>query len=377
MMKFRKQTKLFPGVRLNVSKSGISTTIGGKGASINVGKKGTYLNTGIPGTGIYNRQKIGQGRKKEKGSPDNKNEDMPINPLANEEIEAIKTEEAESTTTEDLQDLQDLQDLKKTLLACYETRIHLKKEIKKANLKYILATLLLGLSYILIFGFFTTWVKDYHEEKKGGLNDLKTQLKNCHVNIDMDIDEQIEKEYLRLIKHYKTLLSCSKIWDITSSVDIDKKRTRSAASSSVTRRPVKFGFENIDIIECKYDALHFENANGGDIYIYPPFIAIVDGKKKFGLVDIRELNFNFRGQRFLEEEKIPNDAKVVDQTWAKVNKNGSRDKRFKDNYQIPVCLYGEIELTSDTGLNEVYSLSSYRKCEDFANAMISYQGVVQ
>lgn len=43
---------------MNLSKNGISTTIGPKGANVNIGKKGTYLNTGIPGTGIYSRKKI-------------------------------------------------------------------------------------------------------------------------------------------------------------------------------------------------------------------------------------------------------------------------------------------------------------------------------
>jgi len=56
---FRRRIKVLPGVRLNVSKKGVSTTFGVRGASITTGKNGAYLNTGIPGTGIYNRQKIG------------------------------------------------------------------------------------------------------------------------------------------------------------------------------------------------------------------------------------------------------------------------------------------------------------------------------
>lgn len=56
--RFRKYITIFPGVRLNISKSGISLTFGTKGASVNVGKDGAYLNTSIPGTGWYNRQKI-------------------------------------------------------------------------------------------------------------------------------------------------------------------------------------------------------------------------------------------------------------------------------------------------------------------------------
>ena len=55
---FRKRVKVFPGVHLNFSKRGVSTSIGPKGAKITLGKRGTYLNTSIPGTGLYSRQKI-------------------------------------------------------------------------------------------------------------------------------------------------------------------------------------------------------------------------------------------------------------------------------------------------------------------------------
>jgi len=57
--RFRKSVKILPGVRLNFSKSGVSTTIGVRGASVNFGKRGTYLNTRIPGTGISRRERIG------------------------------------------------------------------------------------------------------------------------------------------------------------------------------------------------------------------------------------------------------------------------------------------------------------------------------
>lgn len=58
---FRKKIKIAPGVHINLSKSGVSTSIGPRGAKVTVGPKGTYLHTGIPGTGLYNRQKIDSG----------------------------------------------------------------------------------------------------------------------------------------------------------------------------------------------------------------------------------------------------------------------------------------------------------------------------
>ena len=61
MVKFRKKISIAPGVKLNLSKSGVSGTFGVEGASVNVGENGAFLNTGIPGTGIYDRKKSGGG----------------------------------------------------------------------------------------------------------------------------------------------------------------------------------------------------------------------------------------------------------------------------------------------------------------------------
>lgn len=62
-IRFSKRIKLGDLVKLNISKSGISATVGVKGASVNIGGKGTYLNlsptvAGITGTGVSYRQKI-------------------------------------------------------------------------------------------------------------------------------------------------------------------------------------------------------------------------------------------------------------------------------------------------------------------------------
>ncbi len=57
--RFRKSFKLAPGVRMNLSGSGVGWTLGPRGASLGIGKRGTYLNASIPGTGISSRQRLG------------------------------------------------------------------------------------------------------------------------------------------------------------------------------------------------------------------------------------------------------------------------------------------------------------------------------
>jgi len=54
--RFQKRIKILPGVYINLSKSGVSASVGGRGATVNVGADGRRMITlGIPGTGMSYR----------------------------------------------------------------------------------------------------------------------------------------------------------------------------------------------------------------------------------------------------------------------------------------------------------------------------------
>jgi hypothetical protein len=57
-LRFQKRLKLLPGLKINLSKSGASATVGTKGAGVNIGPGGITTNAGIPGTGLSYRQKL-------------------------------------------------------------------------------------------------------------------------------------------------------------------------------------------------------------------------------------------------------------------------------------------------------------------------------
>src|SRR5262245_48318371 len=57
-LRVRRSVKLLPGVRINLSLSGVSATIGPRGASVNIGPRGTYANLGIPGAGVPYRTRL-------------------------------------------------------------------------------------------------------------------------------------------------------------------------------------------------------------------------------------------------------------------------------------------------------------------------------
>lgn len=60
--RFQKRIQVLPGVRINLSRSGASASVGPRGADVNISPHGVTTNAGIPGTGISYRQKVGGGK---------------------------------------------------------------------------------------------------------------------------------------------------------------------------------------------------------------------------------------------------------------------------------------------------------------------------
>jgi hypothetical protein len=50
--RFRRTVRLLPGLRLNLSKSGVSASVGTRGAWLTFGRNGRRVTVGLPGTGI-------------------------------------------------------------------------------------------------------------------------------------------------------------------------------------------------------------------------------------------------------------------------------------------------------------------------------------
>ncbi len=71
-LRFRKSMKIMPGVRLSLSKGGVSTSLGTTGARMTLGSDGKVRGTvGIPGSGLSNTSVLDSGKRKNKKSNNN------------------------------------------------------------------------------------------------------------------------------------------------------------------------------------------------------------------------------------------------------------------------------------------------------------------
>lgn len=388
--RYRSSFKLFPGVRINVSSRGVSTTIGVRGASVNFSSRGAYLNTGIPGTGLSFRQRLNV--PSQKPTHDN----VVYAPSTPSAVPGPPVEEPPAVEIYSLADLnlpgaiksagitelvsQGLRDLQSLLEAADREYQAITRELDRTKRRE-------SACQGLVTRLQRSWWRRFFQKKqliatqaeaeqlKEHRQELEEQQRLCTVPIDSDLQPELAQAFEAIQQAFRTACTSKMIWDKTSAAASNQFATRSAASTVITRTKVKFNSRPADIINSESLPCHLANANGGDIYLYPGFILVFESKEQFALIDWRDVEVQFWRQRFIEDEDVPSDAPQVDQTWQYVNKNGSPDLRFSNNRQLPILEYGDLCFRSDSGLNEAYQLSNPDYAEKLYQAFVAYRSL--
>lgn len=249
--------------------------------------------------------------------------------------------------------------LKKDLTNIYENRTKLRKQLTKVK-----------------FNYFITYIfssSEKRQDKKKLINKLAESLENTYININFRKSMKDAGSWDEAMYYFQELFQCCKIWDLTSRQDTDKFRQRTIADESLERKLITTRVhKSLEFIKSDVDNFYLPNLNGADIYIYPTFIILFKDYKKFSIHDLRNVEVSARASSFQEEQGVPKDSEIVGHTYKYTNKNGQPDKRFNNNYEIPVVRYGDFRLRSDSGINERYQFSDFSKFTDFAKALTNY-----
>lgn len=287
-------------------------------------------------------------------------------------ITEYKSDEINSLTSNNLEEL------KEQILSTIKNRKQLKSIVNYIETELFDNNKKLKRRLLFPFGkkLFKNKIELLNEQIRKYEHDLvekKEELKNLVVELHSPSSENIQSCYKKLGNCFRLLSQSEFIWDITTSQLIDRVKTRSYASNAINRKRVNIYFSKVDMLKTEEEALHFQNANGGDIYIYPTLLIIVSSTKEFALLDYEDVQLEYANSQFIEEEKLPSDSKQIGTTWAKVNKDGSRDRRFSNNYQIPIVLYGQLHWRNSKGFNEVYQFSNSDTADKFQKAFEEYK----
>lgn len=325
---FRKSSKLGP-FRINYSKSGVGVSFGVRGARISTGPRGTYIHAGA--NGFYYRERLGAKRRNGKQNINNQPIDSSFSGKTyyeNDDIFNIVDSETET----------------------------LVKEINK-KLSRISIGLLIYISSLILT------VLSYYYLKWDNIITLCIFAAGSVISIIIAIIEKLKKKtrlyyeldevalnrYSYLEKALIELSNSNRIWQIKTRTEIYDQKRNSGATSSVSRvqaciKHCKAPYLDSNIlpysIQCENCALYF----------FPDQLFVYQ-KKRYGIIKYNSLSILTDDIYFHEKDYVPRDAVIVKYTWKYVNKNGSRDLRFNNNFKIPVCNYGVLKINSNNGLN--------------------------
>lgn len=93
----------------------------------------------------------------------------------------------------------------------------------------------------------------------------------------------------------------------------------------------------------------------------------------FASIDYGDFKVASTSTRFIEESVQTSDSQQVGNTWRYVRKDGGPDRRFNNNRQLPIMLYGVVHATSAGGLNLVFHTSRPDSATSFQTTFQAFQ----
>lgn len=371
--RFRQSFTVVPGLRLNLSSRGLSASIGGSLVTLNVGSHGVTETLSIPGTGISYRhhESLPSNGRPSIDLPSNlSQQSLPqfTNTAAVEHIHSASTELLTSET---------LKDLKRLIQTASKQRDDISLDLDSARTEKIEAVSRFdkwdtGFLFKRVFKSAFEKRRAEAETATDKVTELEEQLKLSTIATHIEIEKEQANLYYLLKDAFSALCECISIWDVKTRQATDQYHERTIANSRIERERVKFNLASCDLIEWDEKVPHIRNAKGGSFFFYPGFIVYRTAREAFSLIEYHDMKGRASLVQFHEEDGVPSDAKVIGQTWAKCNKDGSRDKRFANNYQIPIAQYIQVTLKNESGLWEEFHFSNPQRLVTFLESLNNF-----
>ncbi|HDV5433022.1 TPA: DUF4236 domain-containing protein [Vibrio cholerae] len=334
--------------RFNLSKSGLGVSAGVKGLRVGTGPRGNYVRIGA--NGIYYRSTIPIGSQERVVDND-------VMPNYQESFEARTHEPLKEIESAHISQIVD------------SSSAELLKELNEKQKKSSSWPFILILFFAVTFGINNAELPKWLVALTVILGGISTWV--CYTRDTLakttvlfyDFDPEMESAYNRLFSAAQQMAKANRCWHISASGKVLDKKYHAGASDLIDRKPTSINISEPPRLKTNVKTVSI-TVGRQTLHFFPDRVLVYD-TTGVGAVCYQDLVVMVGDKRFIEDESVPADALIVDKTWKYVNKSGGPDRRFKDNHELPICLYQEISFTSQSGLNELIQLSTRGPAEEF------------
>jgi len=349
----RKSIKAGP-FRFNLSKSGLGVSAGIPGFRVGTGPRGNYVHMGRDG--IYYRASLGSSRRNSAPAPPQPLAPFPTRRIPTYSPSGILMEDTTGATAVALEptgpdDLVEQLNTATSRFAWWWPTAIVGAVIALASpriLGLVIAVLLIPACAWLYF------------------NDQARRT----VVMFYEVQDAAEQWFQALITQWPWLTQSQRLWRVTESGDINTPsqfKYNAGASTLISSIAATAGMSGPRELKTNI-AVPSIVAGKSALYFLPDRLLVREGKR-FTDVSYEHLQVFQKDQRFIETGPPPADGNPVGTTWTYVNKDGGPDRRFNNNRQLPVMLYGRLILTTATGLCWIIQISRYQAAEPLAQVI--------
>ena len=355
----RKSVKAGP-FRFNLSKSGLGISVGVKGLRVGTGPRGHYVHAGRGG--LYYRASLNGGARRQPTLL------APELPPALPKVPTTRSEPDVDMVPVSSGDVLQMTDERFAVLL-----EELNGKQAALSLAAVLgwsgaavgavATLAVGIGgFVVLLILVTAGVT------LGGW--LDASRRSAVVLYDLEADALAA--YVKLTEAFDDMATCVGKWHVDAGGEVRDLHTwkrNAGAAHLLDRRPTSFSYSLPRVLKANVTPPAIQ-VGKETLYFLPDVVLVVESTK-VGAVAYDKLSIQVQDSSFIEDGTVPADAQVTGYQWKHPNKKGGPDRRFRDNRQIPVCLYESVHLTSVNGLNELLQLSKTGTTQPLASAVKS------
>ncbi|EJK87332.1 MULTISPECIES: SH3 domain-containing protein [Rhizobium] len=345
----RKSVKAGP-FRFNFSKGGVGVSVGVKGLRVGTGPRGHYVHAGRGG--LYYRASLGSAGKRHH--------------VARHPPPSVQVTFEESTVNMMEIESGDVMEMRDEKFSDLLDEINAKASQWRLSALFGWIFALLGILLVVRASPVGIWVL-IAALPAWAIGSWLDSYRRSTV-LFYDIDGPVEQAYKDIVAAFDGLNGCAGKWHIEAGGAINDLTTwkrNAGASHLVKRTATKLGYALPKVIKSNITPPSMQV--GKQVIYFMPDVALIAHNSRFGAVSYSDLRVRWQESRFIEDGHVPRDAKIVDHTWQHPNKSGGPDRRFRNNRQLPVCLYDTLHLQSDSGLNEVLEFSQVGKLSGFVD----------
>jgi hypothetical protein len=335
----------FGPVRLNLSRSGLGASFGVTGARIGVGPRGSYIHLGRGG--LYYRQSLGTHLRSRPSVVQRvtfDSSDQGLQEIASSSASGM----VDSSSSELLKELNRVQ-----------------QRLDSFAVVAIIGVVATGWIAFAYEGWW--WALSLVLFTAASIYARHTDVTKGTAILHYSLEGDAERRFSSFMEAFSQVSRCQAVWRVNAQGHTDDWKRNAGADTLLKRSGFRPSLACPPKVQCNIQVPTFK-ADRSTLYFFPDRLLVYNWGG-VGAVPYSQLHAKAAQIHFREDEIVPGDAMQVGTTWRFVNKNGGPDRRFNNNRQLPIMLYGQLFLSSPSGVQELFEMSVPAAAQAAANAI--------